>query len=145
MARLRPYPVSAFCAITLAIWLNRIWLAWTNPEDTVAEKLLWSLPITLFVLASAVLLVAILRGADPGAAWFRRTVVAFALGTIVFWAVRGPMILLHDHPVPFKVVHAVLAIVSWAGAAWALRWVSSPASEADGGSASGLAHSGHAR
>ena len=33
--RLRPYPVAVFCGVTLLIWTNRIWLAWTNDEDTV--------------------------------------------------------------------------------------------------------------
>ena len=51
MDRLRPYPVTGFAALTLFIWGNRIWLAWTNPDDSVARKLVWSTPITLFVLA----------------------------------------------------------------------------------------------
>ena len=37
--------MALFCAVTLFIWGNRIWLAWTNPDDTVAEKLVWSTPI----------------------------------------------------------------------------------------------------
>jgi hypothetical protein len=120
--RLRPYPVTAFSAVTLAIWGNRVWLAWTNPDDTVARKLLWSLPITLFVAAAVVLLVAVLRGVDPASRWFERTVQGFAAGTVLFWLVRAPMILLADHDVPFKVVHAVLAVASIAAAAWA--WAS---------------------
>jgi hypothetical protein len=119
--RLRPYPVTIFSAVTLAIWGNRIWLAWTNPDDTVARKLLWSLPITLFVAAAVVLLVAVLRGVDPTSRWFVATVRGFALGTTVFWAIRAPMILLADHGVAFKVVHAVLAIGSIAAAAGAWR------------------------
>ena len=123
MARLRPYPVAVFCAVTLFTWGNRIWLAWTNPDDTVAEKLLWSVPITAFVVAAVVLLVVLVRGADRTASGFVGLVRVFAAGTVVFWAVRAPMILLADHPVPFKVVHAVLAVASITAAAFAWRAV----------------------
>ena len=67
MERLRPRPVVAFAAITLFIWGNRIWLAWTNTEDSVAEKLVWSTSITLFVIASIAVLAILLRGGDPTA------------------------------------------------------------------------------
>lgn len=123
MERLRPYPVSGFAALTLFIWGNRIWLAWTNPDDTVAEKLVWSTPITLFVLAALAVGLLLLRGVDRRSALFVRLVQAFAGGTIAYWAIRAPMILLADHPGPFKVVHAVLAAVSVLSAALALRSV----------------------
>lgn len=121
MERLRPYPVAVFAALTLLIWGNRIWLAWTNDEDTVAEKLVWSTPITLFVLAALAVVVAYLRRADVTAAGFRRLVRVFAGGTVAYWAIRAPMILLADHEVPFKVVHGVLAAVSIAAAVAAWR------------------------
>ena len=127
MDRLRPYPVTAFCAVTLLIWGNRIWLAWTNDEDTVAEKLVWSLPITAFVIASIVLLVAILRGRSD-AGWFRSLVLGFAGATAIYWLVRLPIIWINDHDltpeeeVGFKVVHSVLAVASWAAAWFAARW-----------------------
>jgi hypothetical protein len=129
MDRLRPYPVSGFAALTLFIWGNRIWLAWTNPDDTVAEKLVWSTPITLFVLAALAVGLLLLRGVDRRSAAFVRLVQAFAGGTIVYWAVRAPLILLADHPGPFKVVHAVLAAVSVASAVLALRSVGASAAE----------------
>lgn len=120
MERLRPYPVSGFAALTLLIWGNRIWLAWTNDTDTLAEKLVWSTSITVFVLAAVAVLVMLARGAGPSAPGFVRLVRTFAGGTIVFWAVRAPLILLADHEVAFKVVHALLAVasVAAAGAAW---------------------------
>jgi len=121
MERLRPYPVAGFAVLTLVIWGNRIWLAWTNDSDSVAEKLVWSTPITLFVLAAVAVLVLLVRGTHPSAPGFARLVRAFAAGTIVFWAVRGPMILLADHEVAFKVVHAVLAMVSVGAAVAAWR------------------------
>ncbi|MFN8016763.1 MAG: hypothetical protein U0P45_01435 [Acidimicrobiales bacterium] len=130
MERLRPYPVTAFCALTLLIWVSRVWLAWTVADGTLAQKLVTSVPITAFVVAAAVLLLAIVRGVDPSARWFVRTTQAFAAGTILFWAIRLPQILLHQHPVPFKVVHTVLAMVSIAAAAWAWSAVSRRASAA---------------
>ena len=126
MERLRPYPVTAFCAVTLFIWVNRVWLAWTA-DDTLAQKLVTSLPITAFVVAAVVLLVAIVRGTSSTARWFVLTTQAFAAGTIAFWAIRMPQILLHDHPVPFKVVHAVLAVASVGSAVWAWTAVRHPA------------------
>ena len=117
--------MAVFCAVTLFIWGNRIWLAWTNPDDTVAEKLVWSTPITLFVLAALVIGGLLLTGADRRSPGFVRGVTAFAAGTTLYWAVRIPMILLADHPVGFKVVHAVLAAVSIALAVAAWRSVRS--------------------
>jgi hypothetical protein len=129
MHRLRPYPVAVFCAVTLFIWVNRIWLTWTNGTDSVARKALWTVPIGAFVLAATVLLVAMLAGADRDARWFRLLVQGFALGTALYWMVRLPMIAVNEHPgltpseeVAFKIVHAVLAIASVGSAWFAFRW-----------------------
>jgi hypothetical protein len=129
MDRLRPYPVAVFCAVTLFIWVNRIWLTWTNGEDSVGAKVLWTIPIGAFVLAAIVLAVAMLAGADRDARWFRLLVQAFALGTALYWLIRMPMIAFNQHPnltdseeVAFKIVHAVLAIVSVSAAWFAFRW-----------------------
>ncbi len=129
MDRLRPYPVAVFCAVTLLIWVNRIWLAWTNDDDSVGAKVLWTIPIGAFVLAAIVLAVAMLSGADRDARWFRLLVQVFALGTAVYWMIRLPMITFNEHPdltaseeVGFKIVHAVLAIVSVSAAWFAFRW-----------------------
>ena len=129
MARLRPYPVTTLSLVTLVIWGNRIWLAWTNDEDSLARKVAWSLPITVFVVLAVVLLVLVLRRTDVTRPAFRWTVWAFAVGTIAFWAVRAPMILLADHPIPFKAVHAVLAVASVGASVWAARWAA-PRSDA---------------
>lgn len=120
MARLRPYPVAAFCAVTLFIWTNRIWLAWTNDTDSVARKLVWSVPITAFVVAAVVIAGLMLAGRADRTRWFAPLVRAFAAGTVVFWAIRAPMIAFADHDVPFVVVHTVLAVASvgTAIAAW---------------------------
>ncbi len=121
MERLRPYPVAAFTALTLFIWLNRIWLAWTNPGDSVGQKLVWTLPIALFVVPAVGVVVAYLGGVDSATRGFRRLVRVFAGTTIAYWAVRLPMIAAADHPMGFKLVHTVLAVVSVAAAIAAWR------------------------
>ena len=127
MERFRPYPVAVLCAVTLFIWLNRIWLNWTNPDVDLPAKLALSIPITAFVVASFVVLIAMVRGVDRDAAWFRGLVRLFAAGTVVFWAVRLPMILLNDHPAGFLIVHSVLAVVSVVAAISAWRSLDRPA------------------
>ena len=120
--RLQPRAVAIFAALTLLIWTNRIWLAWTNDEDTVARKLVWSTPITLFVLAAIAVVVTLLRGrADTAGAV--RLVRVFAAGTVVYWAIRIVAILAADHEVGFKVVHTVLAVASTVAAVAAWRAV----------------------
>jgi len=66
------------------------------------------------------------RGVDRGADWFRGLVRLFAAGTVVFWAVRLPMILLNDHPAGFLIVHTVLAVVSVVAAIAAWRSLDRP-------------------
>ncbi|QXC62848.1 hypothetical protein KSP35_08735 [Aquihabitans sp. G128] len=140
MERLRPYPVAAFCALTLVIWTTRIPLAWTNDEDSVAAKVGWSLPITAFWVAAAVLLGLLLTDRARTTAWFATVGKAFALATIAYWAVRLPMILVAEPPASvdseaaFKVVHAVLAAVSVTAAAFAWRSLR-PGARADGSGA----------
>ncbi len=131
MERLRPIPVTVFCAVTLFIWGNRIWLAWTDPDDGVAAKLVHSVPITAFVVAAVVLLGLLLTGADRSTPTFRRLVQAFAAGTVVYWLIRLPLILVADHDVPFLVVHTVLAVASVAAAGFAWRAVADDAGASD--------------
>ena len=121
MDRLRPYPVAVFAAVTLFIWGNRIWLAWTQRGVGLGAKLALSIPITAFVVMAVVVLTMLVTGVDRDAAGFRFLVRVFAAGTAIFWAVRLPMIEMHRHPVPFKLVHATLAIASVAAAVFAWR------------------------
>ena len=97
-----------------------------GPDVDLPAKLALSIPITAFVVASFVVLIAMVRGVDRDAAWFRGLVRLFAAGTVVFWAVRLPMILLNDHPAGFLVVHAVLAVASVAAAVAAWRSLDRP-------------------
>jgi len=109
--RLRPYPVAAFAGVTLLIWGNRVWLAWSDQDASVAGKVGSSVPITAFVVAAVVVLGLQLRGASCSRG-FPTLVKAFAGGTIMYWAIRLPVIVVHGHPLPFKVVHSALAAVS---------------------------------
>jgi len=138
MERLRPYPVAVFAVLTLVIWTTRIPLAWTNDEDSVAAKVAWSLPITAFWVAAAVLLGLLLADRARSTPWFATVAKAFAIGTIAYWALRLPMILVAEPPASvtsaaaFKAVHAVLAAVSITAAAMAWRSLRPGSAPTDG-------------
>ncbi len=94
----RRWPLYAFVAWTVFVWAGRI----RNGGSVLLAG-------TFLVLAAIAL-------------WRRRHwVTALAAWTVVVWAVRTPVILVHDHPVGFKVVHTVLAVVSIALAVTAAR------------------------
>jgi hypothetical protein len=95
---MRRWPLIAFYAWTVFVWAGRI----RNGGSV--------------LLAAAFLALAVV------AIWRRgRWVPALVVWTIGVWAVRTPYILVHDHPVGFKVVHTVLAAVSIALAISAQR------------------------
>lgn len=128
LEHLRPYPVSTFAGVTLLIWGNRVWLAWTDPKLHVADKLVYSVPITAFVVAAGGTLGMQLAGLGRSRG-LRTLVTAFALGTVVYWAVRLPIIVSHHHPVGFKVVHSVLGVGSAGLAIRAWRAVGQPGAD----------------
>lgn len=64
----------------------------------------------------------------PGS--LRSLALGAAAWTIAYWAVRMPMITIADHPGAFKVVHAVLAVVSVGLGVWALMTLRSDRSRA---------------
>ena len=110
MKRLRPYPFAVFGALTTFIWVTRVPLAWETTDGGIADKALPLGTAVAFLVPSVVLLVSMLAAKPSG----RVVILARGLAawTVLYWAVRLPLILLHDHPVAFKVVHAVLAAVS---------------------------------
>ncbi len=108
--RLRPNPISLFAAVTLLIWGNRVWLAWSDAKLGVLGKLGYSVPITAFVVAALATLGMQLSDRARGRR-FRSLVAALAVGTLAYWAVRLPVILFRHHSVPFKLIHTVLALV----------------------------------
>jgi hypothetical protein len=93
---------------TLLIWTTRI--RNLGAGDWSATDLV--LPIGLTVLAVVALV-------DR-----RRGVPALAAATVAVWAIRLPLVLVHDHGAAFKLVHAVLALVSFGLAYGSWRAVS---------------------
>jgi hypothetical protein len=86
---MRRWPLYAFVGWTILVWIGRIGL---GGDPLLAGP---------FVVLAVVTL------------WRRgRWVYALAVWTAVVWGIRTPAILVHDHPVTFKAVHGVLAVVS---------------------------------
>lgn len=88
------------------IWALPVWtlLIWGTRIRNVVDQdgVGWSLvvPVLLTVLGAVALV-------DR-----RRGVLVLAAVTVAVWAVRLPLVLVHDHSAGFKVVHAVLAVIS---------------------------------
>jgi NADH:ubiquinone oxidoreductase subunit K len=97
-------------AIALAVWTLVVWATRIrNVAEAGGGAADLLVPVGLTVLAVAALV-------DR-----RRGAPVLAAATIAVWAVRLPFVLAHDHPAGFKVVHAVLAVVSMGLAAAELR------------------------
>ena len=124
LSRLRPYPAAGLAAWTFFTWVGRLGLAWNDATLTTGAKVVATVPVVLFTGLGAAVAVVVLRrpDADLGAAG-RKVVMAAGVWSIGYWAVRLPLILSHAHPVPFKVVHTVLALVSGGLSVWAWRAV----------------------
>lgn len=123
MSRLKPVAPFVLIGWTLVLWAGRLDLAWTITDDSTAAKWLATIPVAVFVLFALVAALTVLRrggrlpdGTLDRAA--RRAVGILAAWTIGYWIVRLPMILTNDHPIPFKLVHTVLAVISWSIAGW---------------------------
>ncbi len=103
----------AFVVWTAYVWCTRIANAWGDAGLSTAGKVGSTvLSLSLLVPAAAVAVVVARRRRGlptPGEVLLLR---AFGVWTIAVWVVRVPMILVADHDVPFKVVHAVLGVVS---------------------------------
>lgn len=98
----------ALAAWTLLTWFTRLPLAWRDDELEVAEKVLATVPVVVFVALAAAAAGAVVtrRGIAGGA------LVALAGWSTAYWLVRVPMIALNDHPAGFIAVHAVLGAVA---------------------------------
>lgn len=92
---------------TLFVWATRIRIIATQHAS-------WTdviVPVLLTILAVGALL-------DR-----RRGTLALVAATTLVWVIRLPLVLVHDHSLPFKAVHSVLAAVSLALAYGAWRAV----------------------
>ena len=108
-------------AWTLLTWIGRVPLLWSSDDQSTASKLGSTVPVVVFVGLGAVAAAELLsrRG--------RTATGVLAVWSIGYWAIRLPMILVHDHPAGFKVVHAVLALAAAGLSAWTLADLRSPA------------------
>jgi hypothetical protein len=117
-AALRPPAVAALAGWTLFVWATRIGNIWNDDDaGTGAKVTSTALALSFTVLALAVLVTG-WRQAERGR-W--TAVVGLAAWTTGVWVVRMATIAPGDREVGFKVVHGVLAAVSIALAAWAVR------------------------
>lgn len=110
----------AFGVWTFVIWVSRLRNIWQDDELDTAGQFGRSALAMTFVVGAVVLAFAAWR-ATPAA--LVRTVVVVAVWTIGVWVVRSARIFVGDWSVAFKVVHTVLAVVSIALAAAAIREV----------------------
>jgi hypothetical protein len=117
---MRRYPgaVVALVVWTLFVWSTRFGTIWSDDDLDTAGKLgRTALGLSFTVLAITVAVAAWRRAAVA----LRWSVVALAGWTTAVWLVRSVGITVGDHEVGFKVVHLVLAVVSIALSALAVR------------------------
>ena len=122
--RVRPgtWPLIALVIWSLYVWSTRISNAAGDAALSTGSKAFsigLSLTFVAFALAGVVVLVRSWSRPRTGAEC--NVLRSFAIWTVVVWAVRVPMILLADHVVGFKVVHAMLGLISIALAALVWR------------------------
>jgi hypothetical protein len=113
--------VVALVAWTFFVWTTRIGNIWNDDDLDTAGKV----GRTALALSFTVLALAVVGAWWRRPAWLRPAVLALAAWTVAVWLVRGTGIVVGDHDTAFKVVHAVLAVVSIAFAALAERSVRS--------------------
>jgi hypothetical protein len=133
-SRVRPgtWSLIALVVWTLYVWSTRISNAAGDAALSRGSKA-FSIGLSLTFVALAVAGVAVLVRS-----WSRRRSAAeivvlrvFAGWTVVVWLVRVPMILVADHVVGFKVVHAMLGLISIGLAALVWRSTMTAAVDAD--------------
>ena len=107
----------ALCAVTLLIWTTRIGNIWNDADLSDGEK--WGR--TALAASFTVLALLAAYAVHRRTAWRDLAVRALAGWTVVVWAVRAVGIATGDHEAAFIVVHLVLATVSVALAALAVR------------------------
>jgi hypothetical protein len=107
---------------TLFVWVTRIRNIWTDADLSSAAQVgrtLWTGTFLVFAFATAARMWGERDGETRTATvWL---VVAFAGWSISFWIVRAVQIGYSGHEVSFKIVHAVLGVVSIALSVLAVR------------------------
>ena len=118
-------PVLALTAWTLFVWVGRVRNILAD-ADLVGTSMVWRLALALsFTIPAAALALLLVRhllsDRDQPGSLVGRVAVGLAGYGIVVWLIRGTDIVLGSHPVSFKVVHAILALVTIALGAMVLR------------------------
>lgn len=119
-------PATGLTAWTLFVWVGRVRNILAD-EDLAGWSMTWRLALALTFVALATALALLLTrhlrsDRDEVGALLRQVAVGLAGYGIVVWVIRGTDIIVGSHPVGFKVVHAVLAVVTIALGAMVLRW-----------------------
>ena len=92
---------------TIAVWASRIRNVLTD-DDLTAFDQSWRIGVAVVFLGLAGAVIAKQRWALP----------TLLVWTVVFWLARGIGILVDDHDAAFKLIHSVLALVSFGLVAW---------------------------
>jgi hypothetical protein len=130
--RVRPgtWPLIAVVVWTLYVWSTRIRNAAGDAALSSGSKAFSiGLSVTFVAFAVAGVVVLVRSWSRPRTHAENLLLRVFAGWTVVVWVVRVPMILVADHVVGFKIVHATLGLISVGLAA--LVWRSTTAVAAD--------------
>lgn len=115
------WPLAALCAWTVFLWGNRISNAWGGDETTSAKVISTLLAASFLLFAIGGLVVLVRSWSAPLGQAAANFLLVFAGWTVVVWTVRIVGIAISDHGVGFKVVHAVLGLISIGLAIGAVR------------------------
>jgi hypothetical protein len=99
-------------AWTVFLWVQRLLNAWSGDESTAAKVTSTGLAAVFLVFAGAGVWLLVRHRRRPLDAVGARILVAFAAWTTVVWTVRVGAMVVADHSVGFKVVHAALGVIS---------------------------------
>ena len=114
----RRFPAAlALAAWSLLVWTARIRNIWSDDELSSGEQ--WSR--TVLALSFTVLALAVVYAVVRRSAWRRSIVLVLAGWTVAVWVVRSIGIATADHDGAFIAVHLVLALISAALSALAIR------------------------
>jgi hypothetical protein len=112
----------AFVAWTAFVWTSRISNTLRSTTESTGGKVFSTvLSILMLALATAVIAALVRSWSKPMSSTSLMSLRVAAIATVVVWLVRVPQIVFLDddptHGAPFKIVHAVLGLISMALAA----------------------------
>ncbi len=99
------------------MWVTRTRLIFTEDDLSAGDIVVRILPVFVFVALAGLLVVSLGTGRPD----LTRSIAAIAGWTTVYWLIRVTLISFHDHSIGFKIVHAVLAVISIGTVTWSWR------------------------